>query len=369
MDKPLRKPSVSSSGEGERESFAGRLLYWYDRHGRHDLPWKQQPTPYRVWISEVMLQQTQVATVLPYYERFMQRFPNLPALARAQQDEVLALWTGLGYYARARNLHRSAGLLLANNNGQMPVTLTALQALPGIGRSTAAAILALSHDQRHAILDGNVKRVLSRVFAVSGWPGRGEVSRQLWQLSEQVTPEVRVADYTQAIMDLGASLCSRSRPDCDACPLRDPCAGRASGNPAGFPGKRPAKILPVRASTFLLLRDVPSASGSVLLQQRPPTGLWGGLWGFPECGHDDDPLQWCVDHLGFEVSYRQTGAVIRHSFSHFHLDITPWYGVLKGPVQRGMEPPDAVWYKPGHAPPGGLAAPVVRLLSRLDINS
>jgi A/G-specific adenine glycosylase len=312
-----------------------------------------------------MLQQTQVATALPYYQRFMQRFPNLPELARAHQDEVLALWTGLGYYARGRNLHRSAGLLLAGNNGQMPETLAELQALPGIGRSTAAAILALSHGQRHAILDGNVKRVLSRVFAVSGWPGRSEVSKQLWQLSEQVTPAARVADYTQAIMDLGASLCSRTRPDCDACPLSVLCAGRANGNPTDYPGKRPKKVLPVRASTFLLLSD----AHGVLLQQRPPTGLWGGLWGFPECGSGDDPRQWCAEHLGLEVSHRQTGPVIRHSFSHFHLDITPWHGGLQNPAQRVMEQPDSVWYKPGEPPPGGFAAPVVRLLSGLEIKN
>lgn len=351
------------------ESFAERLLHWYDRHGRHDLPWKQQPTPYRVWVSEVMLQQTQVATVLPYYQRFMQRFPDLPALARAKQDEVLALWTGLGYYARARNLHRSAGMVLSDHGGQMPVTQAGLQALPGIGRSTAAAILALSHDKRHAILDGNVKRVLSRVFAVQGWPGRSAVSKELWRLSEQVTPDSRAADYTQAIMDLGASLCSRTRPGCDACPLSMLCAARASGNPTDYPGKRPKKVLPVRASTFLLLRTADEETGGVFLQQRPPAGLWGGLWGFPECRPDEDPQRWCAERLGMQVSHLHTGAVIRHSFSHFHLDISPWHGVLQNPVQRVMEQPGSVWYKPGQAPPGGLAAPVVRLLSGLDIHS
>ena len=342
-------------------SFADRLLAWYDQHGRHDLPWKQQPTPYRVWVSEVMLQQTRVATVLPYYQRFIQSFPDLPTLARADLDQVLAQWTGLGYYARARNLHRGARLVQADSGGRMPDTLEGLQALPGIGRSTAAAILALSHDQRHAILDGNVKRVLSRVYAVTGWPGTSAVSKRLWALSEQVTPDIRAADYTQAIMDLGSSLCSRTRPACEDCPLSGLCAAHIAGNPTDYPGSRPKKVMPVRAGTFLLLRDGPA----VLLHRRPPAGLWGGLWGFPQCDTGQDPQRWCREHLGLEVSHLRTGPVLRHTFSHFHLDITPWEARVENPVDRVMEQPGSVWYKPGQAPPGGMPAPVVRLLSGL----
>ena len=353
--------SISIVATGADAELAPRLLSWYDRHGRHDLPWKQDATPYRVWVSEVMLQQTQVTTVLPYYRRFMQRFPALAALAGAELDQVLSLWTGLGYYARARNLHHSAQLIQAQHGGEMPATLDGLQALPGIGRSTAAAILVLSRGQRHAILDGNVKRVLSRVYALPGWPGQAAVGKRLWQLSEQVTPQARVAAYTQAIMDLGASLCSRSRPACEQCPLALLCEAHWAGNPADFPGKRPKKTLPVRASTFLILHDGPS----VLLQQRPPTGLWGGLWGFPECSAGQDPQQWCRELLGLEVSHRHTGAVFRHSFSHFHLDITPWQGSVTALGGVVMDAPGRVWYNIGQSPPGGLAAPVVQLLSAL----
>jgi A/G-specific adenine glycosylase len=336
-------------------------LAWYDRHGRHDLPWKQDPSPYRVWVSEVMLQQTQVATVLPYYQRFMTRFPSLGGLAAADLDRVLELWSGLGYYARARNLHRAAVRVVAEHGGDMPADAETLQALPGIGRSTAAAIMALAHNRRHAILDGNVKRVLSRVHAVPGWPGRTAVSRQLWQISEAVTPAERVADYTQAIMDLGAGPCRRTRPLCGDCPLTALCKARAAGNPEAYPGRRPKRDLPVRALNFLLIRD----GSRVLLQQRPPVGLWGALWSFPECRLDQAPEQWCREHLGLEVEHRYTGEALRHSFSHFHLDITPWEGEVKNPSPVVMEAGASVWYKLGQAPPGGLAAPIALLLSRM----
>ena len=358
---PSRRPFPECSRGCSINPFADRLLAWYDRHGRHDLPWKQQPTPYRVWVSEVMLQQTRVATVLPYFQRFMRQFPSLSALARADLDQVLALWTGLGYYARARNLHRGARLVQVECAGRMPDTLAGLRALPGIGRSTAAAILALSHNQRHAILDGNVKRVLSRVYAVPGWPGRRAVEQRLWALSDRVTPDVRVADYTQAIMDLGSSLCSRGRPACADCPLAGLCAAHGAGNPADYPAGRPKKVMPVRAGTFLLLRDGPT----VLLRRRPPAGLWGGLWGFPECDAGHDPGLWCREHLGLEVSHYRTGPVLRHTFSHFHLDITPWEARVENLSECVMEQPGSVWYKPGQAPPGGMSAPVVQLLSGL----
>lgn len=341
------------------ELLAPLLLAWYERHGRHRLPWKSPLSAYRVWVSEVMLQQTQVATVIPYFERFIALFPSVAALAVAEQNQVLGAWSGLGYYARARNLHRAAGLLLSRHRGELPRDLAALRALPGVGRSTAAAILALAYGERHAILDGNVKRVLARVFAVDGWPGRSQVAERLWALSEQVTPESRVADYTQAIMDLGAGPCSRTRPDCDRCPLTAICVAAAAGNPQDYPAKRPKKSLPVRARTFLLLRD----GAATLLQQRPPTGLWGGLWSLPECGPDESPEDWCRERLALDVAHRRTLDPLRHSFSHFHLDITPWEGELINPVSRVMEGPPSVWYKQGQTLPGGVAAPVTRLLS------
>ena len=344
-----------------RANFAPAVLAWYADHGRHDLPWKQTPSAYRVWVSEVMLQQTQVATVLPYFERFMARFPDLPTLAGADLDRVLELWSGLGYYARGRNLHAAAGRVMVGHGGELPTTLEALQALPGIGRSTAGAILALAHGQRQPILDGNVKRVLARFFAVSGWPGQSAVSRELWCLSDRVTPVQQVDDYTQAIMDLGATVCTRSRPGCSACPLTDGCLARAAGNPGDYPGPKPKKAMPIRQSTFLILLDGPA----VMLQRRPPTGIWGGLWGFPECPEGHEPRTWCRERLGLEVEHQVSAEVLRHTFSHFHLDITPWQGRVQNLGQRVMEGPATVWYKPGQAPPGGLAAPVARLLSRL----
>ena len=242
--------------------FHRRLLHWFRHHGRHDLPWQSPRDAYRVWVSEIMLQQTQVATVIPYFERFMARFPDLASLASADLDQVLHLWTGLGYYARARNLHRAAGVIVAEHGGRFPTDFEAVLALPGIGRSTAGAILAQACDQRHAILDGNVRRVLARHRAIEGWPGQKAVENTLWALAEELTPAEDVADYTQAIMDLGATVCTRSQPRCAACPLAEDCQARAAGRQADFPGRRPRKALPERHTRMLLLRD---AEGQVLL--------------------------------------------------------------------------------------------------------
>ncbi|MEW6353935.1 MAG: A/G-specific adenine glycosylase [Pseudomonadota bacterium] len=345
--------------------FAAALLEWFDRHGRKDLPWQIDPTPYRVWVSEIMLQQTQVGAVIPYYLRFMQRFPDARALADATLDEVLHLWTGLGYYARARNLRRSAVIVRDDYNGELPRDFAALQQLPGIGRSTAAAILALSGDQRHAILDGNVKRVLSRFHALDGWPGERRVEQKLWALAEAHTPAARVAHYTQAIMDLGATVCTRARPACHACPLARGCAAHAQGASGAYPAPKPPKTLPVRRSIFLMLRN---ARGEVLLEQRPPSGVWGGLWSFPEFPdtHDARALRrWCEEHLGYTVHDVAPRAPLRHSFSHFHLDITP---VLARAVaaRRVMEQRATVWYNTAQPDARGLAAPVKRLLEELS---
>ena len=276
------------------DPFSTQLLAWFARHGRKDLPWQSDPSPYRVWVSEIMLQQTQVATVIPYYQTFMTRFPDVRRLAAAPLDEVLHLWSGLGYYARARNLHRAASLICSEHQGDVPSDLAALEALPGIGRSTAGAILALSAGQRHPILDGNVKRVLSRVYRVEGWYGHGEVARQLWELAERHTPKTQVAAYTQAIMDLGATLCTRGKPACARCPLQDQCAAYRDDCVGAYPASRPRRTLPVRESRVLLLCN---AAGEVLLQRRPPVGIWGGLWSFPEVPADEDARQWCRTKL------------------------------------------------------------------------
>ena len=343
-------------------SFAGRVLTWFDQHGRKDLPWQYDTSPYRVWVSEIMLQQTQVRTVIPYFGRFMQRFPDVQALAAAPIDEVLHLWTGLGYYARARNLHRAAQEVCSEHAGNFPRDLEGLQSLPGIGRSTAGAILAIAFAQRASILDGNVKRVLARFHAVAGWPGHTAVHRQLWDFAEQHTPQQRVADYTQAMMDLGATLCTRSRPRCAECPLQASCSAHAQGLEGEFPGKKPRKVLPVRSTVFLILRD---RQGHVLLQQRPASGIWGGLWCFPELDSVEAAAPWCRDRLGREPSATLPGPPFRHTFSHYHLDIQPLHVQLALQPEAVMEASDQLWYNVKKPLEIGLAAPVARLLASL----
>ena len=300
--------------------FAGRLIGWYARHGRKNLPWQRDPTPYRVWVSEIMLQQTRVSVVIGYYERFMARFPGLAALADAPLDDVLGLWTGLGYYSRARNLHRAAAVVRDRHGGAMPRDLDALVALPGIGRSTAGAILALSHGDRHPILDGNVKRVLCRYHGIGGWPGEGRVERTLWELAERHTPREDVAAHTQAIMDLGATLCLRSRPLCAMCPLEADCAARREGAQAKYPAPRPRRETPRRETAFLVLRD---PGGSLLLERRPPAGIWGGLWCFPECAPGADVEAVCRSRFGVRPAATTALAPIAHGFTHFKLDVHP----------------------------------------------
>jgi A/G-specific adenine glycosylase len=342
--------------------FAGRVLEWFDHHGRKDLPWQREPSPYRVWVSEVMLQQTQVATVIPYFERFTARFPDAISLANAPLDEVLHLWSGLGYYARARNLHRAAGVIRDRFAGRFPREFTRVADLPGIGRSTAGAVLSLALGRRHAILDGNVKRVLARHFTVAGWPGTTAVQARLWELAEALTPSARVRDYNQAMMDLGAGVCTRSRPACNACPLQPSCGAYAAGNPAAYPGRKPPRRSPVRAVCMLLIRD---GAGDLLLEQRPPTGVWGGLWGFPEIPVETDPLAWCRDELHADAATGRALPPRRHTFSHFHLDIHPQEILLARTGWYLLEGDRRVWYNPGRPDARGLAAPVSRLIAEL----
>ena len=344
-----------------KHSFSAALLAWYHRHGRKDLPWTQSRDPYRVWVSEIMLQQTQVATVIPYYERFMARFPDIAALARADLDEVLHLWTGLGYYARARNLKRSAECIVAEHGGKFPRDIEQVCALPGIGRSTAGAILAFAFGQRHAILDGNVKRVLARYHAITAPPGAA-LDEALWPLAEKHTSRTRVADYTQAIMDLGATLCRRTRPRCADCPLARGCAAHAQGAPEAYPAPRVRRAKPRKRVVMLMIRD---GKGRVLMQQRPPAGIWGGLWGFPECPVGGDAREFCREQLGLKVSVEPTWPKVPHTFSHFHLSITPQPVRLIGSGGQARENNATVWYNLNTPDARGLAAPIKRLLQQL----
>jgi len=347
------------------EDFSERLLAWFREHGRHDLPWQQDRDPYRIWIAEIMLQQTQVSTVIPYYECFMARFPDVAALAAADLDSVLHLWTGLGYYARARNLHRAARIIDAYG-GVFPAELDGVMALPGIGRSTAGAILAQAHGMRQPILDGNVKRVLCRVEAIDGWPGQADVDRRLWALSEHYTPHAAVADYTQAIMDLGATVCRRSNPACDRCPLRHGCQAQRQGITAQLPTPRPRKTLPVRDTAMLLLC---CGQREVLLERRPPSGIWGGLWSFPETQldtADSEALQaHCQERYHCRVDAIEIWPVRKHTFSHFHLNITPLLMHVTGVRAAVMENANTLWYNTCQPEDLGFAAPVRTLLDQL----
>ncbi|MBT8440604.1 MAG: A/G-specific adenine glycosylase, partial [Gammaproteobacteria bacterium] len=257
------------------ESFSEKVLFWGKAHGRKDLPWQQQMTPYRVWVSEIMLQQTQVKTVIPYFEKFVENFPTIQQLAEANVDEVLHHWSGLGYYARARNLHKTAQTIASVYKGKFPEEIHEMEKLPGIGRSTAGAILSLSRGLYFPILDGNVKRVLARCFEVGGWPGKASVLKQLWQISEKVTPRQETASFNQSMMDLGSMVCTRGSPACDNCPLNNQCGAYKSGNWSNYPGKKPKKALPVKKTIMLLIKN---DQGAILLQKRPPAGIWGGLW-------------------------------------------------------------------------------------------
>src|SRR5882672_1834650 len=340
---------------------APALLTWHARHGRHDLPWQRDPTPYRVWVSEIMLQQTQVGTVVNYYDRFMQRFPDIATLAAAPLDEVLHLWSGLGYYSRARNLHRAAQLLVSRCGGQLPATAVELAELPGIGRSTAAAIRALSAGERGAILDGNVRRVLARFFLVTGALTPRAAEERLWQLADRCTPHEDVAPYTQAIMDLGATICVRRRPLCVACPLQSHCAARRTRRQHEIPAPRTRMARRTRAVVMLLAQR---GDGSVLLERRPERGVWGGLWCPPQFPSVEAAQLYAATRLLSAVIEPRALAIVRHAFTHFELEITPllasceaWAGV--------MDEPPTLWYNPAQPERLGLPAPVSALIQSI----
>jgi A/G-specific adenine glycosylase len=347
------------------EAFSARLLAWFAAHGRHHLPWQADPTPYRVWVSEVMLQQTQVATVIPYYQRFMARFPDVGSLAAAPIDEVLHLWTGLGYYARARNLQACAQALVCAHGGEFPQDIEAVMALPGIGRSTAGAILALSRGQRQPILDGNAKRVLARVFGIGGDPGSAEVMATLWAKAEECTPDQGVAAYTQAIMDLGATVCTRAKPACTLCPMSDGCVAAFEGRQAELPGRKATRRRGSREATLLIAETGDAEAVAVLVERRPSTGLWGGLWSPPQFESEGAALEWCRRELGEPGKSAQVLRPIDHAFTHFDLRLNPLRVRCSAGAAGVREGVDRLWYRLSAPPRVGLPQPIRALFERL----
>ncbi|CAN5216996.1 A/G-specific adenine glycosylase [soil metagenome] len=348
------------------DTVASRLIAWWRISGRKTLPWQEDPSPYRVWVSEIMLQQTQVAAVLPYFRAFMTRFPDLDALAQAPLDEVLHRWSGLGYYARARNLHVAARIVRDRFGGKLPEDLPSLMELPGIGRSTAGAIVALAHGQCAAILDGNARRVLARCFAVAGHPGETVTARRLWKLSESLVPDADVTAYTQALMDLGATVCTRGRPRCDACPLEAVCTAHAAGCETDYPSPRPRRRRPVRRTRVVLAVD---GEGAVLLERRAAQGIWGGLWALPEIGDDGDASAWCATRFGSAPDAVEEWPPVRVVFTHFELDIRPALVRVAAAPAQVLEPDRWVWYNTTTPATLGLPAPVARLIARIPTMS
>lgn len=343
--------------------FASRVVQWHRRHGRTHLPWQQQPTAYRVWVSEIMLQQTRVDTVIPYYQAFMTAFPALESLAQAHQDDVLRHWSGLGYYARARNLHRAAQQIVREHGGRFPREYDQVVALPGIGRSTAGAILSLAFGRRFPILDGNVKRVLARYFAVPGWPGHSAVSKKLWSLAETLTPANGAGRYNQAMMDLGATVCLRRNPGCAQCPLSGNCRAHLSGKQSDYPSPKPRRERPIREVQMLVIRN---PHGELLLERRPPSGIWGGLLSFPEIPLETDGQLWWRELTGGQPRLLGTLPSRNHDFSHFRLVIHPRLFLLEKPGLQALDGNRWLWYKLGLVPAGGLAAPVQSLLREIE---
>ena len=346
--------------------FSSNLLKWFKTSGRHDLPWQKNVNPYRVWVSEIMLQQTQVKTVVPYFERFMERFPTIDSLSLASIDQVLHLWTGLGYYARARNLHKTSIIIASELDGQFPDTVDELVSLPGIGRSTAGAILALSMNKRASILDGNVKRVLTRFFLVQGWPEQTKVKNQLWEIADRNTPLRNFSQYTQAIMDLGATVCKRSSPECLCCPLKSECKAYNSNQIQNYPSKKPKRLMPTKKVCMYIVKN---ELGEILLEQRPPEGIWGALYSFPEklptSRENEKPMSSKNHSSQLTIPSENCLSTIRHTFSHFHLEIQPKIVKVSKNEFTLDDSTHRVWYSLKSPPTLGLAAPVKKLLAEL----
>jgi len=336
--------------------FADKLITWQQVHGRHDLPWQQTRDPYAVWVSEIMLQQTQVSAVIGYYDRFMQRFPTIASLAEAEQDEVMRHWSGLGYYSRARNLHHAAQTIMREHGGVFPTSFDTIQTLKGIGRSTAAAISVFAFNQRQTILDGNVKRVLARLYAVDGWPGLPEVEKKLWQIAEGLLPDDGLPAYVQGLMDFGATLCTRSKPRCDGCPMQSQCQAYQQQRVAQLPASKPRKALPEKQVTMLMIVD----AGEILLERRPNQGIWGGLWSLPELSPTQIAVPHVQDSLGLETETLEVLPVLWHTFTHFKLEITPQPLQLTG--RRPALPPNMQWLTLSDAIAAALPTPVRTLI-------
>ncbi|MFA7291440.1 MAG: A/G-specific adenine glycosylase [Rhodocyclaceae bacterium] len=339
----------------DSRTFAERLIAWQTHHGRHDLPWQQTRDPYRIWLSEIMLQQTQVSTATPYYLRFLERFPDIATLAATAQPEVLEYWAGLGYYARARNLHRCAQVIVAEHEGRFPESAEKIAELPGIGRSTAAAIAAFAFGQRGAILDGNVKRVLTRVFGIDGFPGQAVVERQLWTLAESLLPTGDIESYTQGIMDLGATLCTRNRPACSTCPMRGLCVAERDGRQAELPTAKPAKPLPARESIVTVFTD----GQRILLERRPETGIWGGLLALPE----GTPAALAA-RFGLCPGSSEELPPLKHTFTHFRLTLRPIRCTV-GTVLHAAEGNQVEWLNRDQLHTAALPTPIRKLLLAL----
>jgi len=339
--------------------FAKRLIAWQRRHGRHDLPWQNTQDPYRVWLSEIMLQQTQVATVIPYYERFLARFPTLASLAGSSVEVVMALWSGLGYYARARNLHRCAQAVVEQHGGRFPHAPEALATLPGIGRSTANAIAVFCFDARVPILDGNVKRLLCRLLGVAGYPGKADVESRLWQDGTALLPNRDVATYIQAQMDLGATICTRAQPRCNVCPVAGLCVAFREGRTAELPAPRPQRNVPERAVTLLVLRK----GKRVALEQRPPAGIWGGLLSLPELPDNIEPAAYCEQHLGLRLRAVLPAPIFKHAFTHFRLHIRPLICTVSGGFH--LAEPGLRWLDQADLAQAALPAPIRKILSAI----
>lgn len=339
------------------QSFQNTLLTWFDSHGRHDLPWQENKTPYRVWVSEIMLQQTQVKTVIPYYTRFMESYPYLSDLANADQDEVLSHWSGLGYYSRARNLHKAAKIAYQMHDGDLPHSLDEMMQLPGIGRSTAGAILAISRKQPTPIQDGNVRRVLSRLFALEGDLSKAGKQKMLWQIATDLTPVERVGDYTQAIMDLGATLCTRTKAGCQNCPFNANCQAHQQGRVADLPNKKPKKQTPLRQKYFLFWFD----DDDLLLEQRPSSGIWGGLWVAPSFDTEQALNNYLIKRdIAAATEQLDTH---RHVFSHYKLDMIPI--LMRAKKAHHIAENNQRWQTTQEWLKAGLPAPIKQLLEEI----
>lgn len=341
------------------DSFSSRLIKWQHRHGRHDLPWQGQGV-YQIWLSEIMLQQTQVVTVIPYYQRFISAFPNVAVLAAATEEDVLVHWSGLGYYARGRNLHKAAQIIVEKYHGEFPRKFKDIVELPGIGRSTAAAICALAFHERRAILDGNVKRVLSRYCGIEGWAGERQVEERLWQQAEALLPADEIAAYTQALMDMGATICMRSKPKCAICPLQTDCVAQTTDRINELPASRPRKAVPERHAVMLLLLH----GNDVLLEKRPATGVWGGLWSLPQFDDEKAARNWFLRN-GMEARNGERLDTFTHTFTHFRLRITPLKIALACKPQR-VEQGGKVWLEVEEALGAAIPTPVRKVLSGLS---